>query len=178
MDTARARLVEALHRLDRHDRFRLYHPVNSGGEAIYVHAKVLVVDDRFLRVGSSNMNNRSMRLDTECDVTVDAALGAPATGERIGAIRDDLMAEHLGVEPERVAETLARTGSLIRTVEALRGPGRSLVPYEPPELNDIEVWLADNKILDPEGPEEMFEPLSRRRHLIRRLRARIGRKRR
>ncbi|RIY02838.1 phospholipase [Aureimonas flava] len=174
MDTARARLMEALRRIDREGRFRLYHPVNAGGEAIYCHAKILVVDDRCLRVGSSNMNNRSMRLDTECDVSVDAALAPGGTRAGIAAVRDDLLAEHLGVDAARVAETLARTGSLIGTIEALRGPGRSLVPYQAPELNDLEAWLADNKILDPEGPEEMFEPLSRRRSLLGRLRRRAG----
>ncbi|HEY0275012.1 MAG TPA: phospholipase D-like domain-containing protein [Paenirhodobacter sp.] len=33
-----------------------------------MHAKVMIVDDRVLRVGSSNFNNRSLRLDSECDV--------------------------------------------------------------------------------------------------------------
>ena len=37
-----------------------------------------------------------------------------------------------------------------------------------PELNDVEKWLADNELLDPEGPEEMFKPLSQR-GLLRRL---------
>ncbi len=163
MDTARARLVEALRRRDRDGRFRMYHPFNAGGEAIYVHAKVLVVDDRILRVGSSNMNNRSMRLDTECDVTVDADLGGgTAVSDRIAAIRNDLLAEHLGTDPARVATLLDQTGSLVATIEALRGEGRSLRPYEVPDLTAIEEWLADNEVLDPEGPEEMFEPLSGR----------------
>ena len=34
--------------------------------------RILVADDHVLRVGSSNLNNRSMGLDTECDVTIDA----------------------------------------------------------------------------------------------------------
>jgi phosphatidylserine/phosphatidylglycerophosphate/cardiolipin synthase-like enzyme len=42
------------------------------GQPIYVHAKVTVVDRDVLRVGSSNFNNRSLRLDTECDVVIDA----------------------------------------------------------------------------------------------------------
>ena len=35
-----------------------------------------VVDDTVLRVGSSNFNNRSLRLDTECDIVIgnDASL--------------------------------------------------------------------------------------------------------
>src|SRR5690606_18641475 len=68
MNTARAKLMEALQRLDRNRRLRMFHPQTEGGEPIYVHAKVMVVDDEVLRVGSSNFNNRSMRLDTECDV--------------------------------------------------------------------------------------------------------------
>ena len=39
-------------------------------------AQFAIVDDRLLRVGSSNLNNRSLGLDSECDVTIDAALPA------------------------------------------------------------------------------------------------------
>ncbi|WP_244493749.1 phospholipase D-like domain-containing protein [Aureimonas sp. AU4] len=176
MDTARARLFEALRRRDRNGRFRIYHPFTDGGEPIYVHAKILICDDRSLRIGSSNMNNRSLRLDTECDVTVDAALpGNEGAAGTIVAVRDELLAEHLGVDARTVARSLAETRSLIETIEALRGPGRSLRPYEMPELTDIEEWLADNEVLDPEGPEEMFEAF-RERGLLRRLRKRMGRR--
>ncbi|MBE7183087.1 MAG: phospholipase [Methylobacterium mesophilicum] len=163
MDSARARLAEALRRRDRESRFRIYHPFNEGGQAIYVHAKILIVDDRILRIGSSNMNNRSMRLDTECDVTVDLNLsGDPAAAKAVAAIRDDLLAEHLGTRPETVRAAIAQKNSLIAAIEALRGEGRSLRPYEVPDLSSVEEWLADNEVLDPEGPEEMFEPLAQR----------------
>ena len=170
MDTARARLYTALHRLDRHGRFRLYHPYTARGAAIYVHAKILVIDDHVLHVGSSNMNNRSMRLDTECDVTIDTRL--PANGgmsPAIRAIRDGLIAEHLGADPAEVTRRIDSSGSIIATIDALSGPGRSLRPYEVPGLTDVEKWLADNEVLDPEGPEEMFESFTKR-GLFRRLR--------
>lgn len=176
MDTARARLVEALRRIDHRGRLRIYHPQTVGGTGIYVHAKVMVVDERVLRVGSSNFNNRSMRLDTECDVILSAdEPGNAHQTAAIAALRDDLLAEHLGVPAARVTETLARTGSLIATVEALRGPGRSVVPYEIPDLSGFEEWLADNEILDPNGPDELFESTTRRglftgwRHLLTRF---------
>ena len=162
MDTARARLVQALQAGDRNRRFRMYHPVTAKRAPIYVHAKVLVIDDEVIRVGSSNFNNRSLRLDTECDVTIEH------DGPRIAEIRDGLIAEHLGVAPAEVTRRLAE-GSLIDTIEALRGPGRSLIPYEVPELSDGMEWLADNELLDPEGPDAMFEPLSKRPGLLRRL---------
>jgi phosphatidylserine/phosphatidylglycerophosphate/cardiolipin synthase-like enzyme len=172
MDTARARLVEALRRRDRHGRLRLYHPFTAGGEAIYCHAKILIADDEVFRLGSSNLNNRSMRLDTECDLAI-AAEADSAAGRRIAAIRDELLAEHLGVAPKQVGEAIARTGSLIAAVEVLRGqPGRTLRPYEVPDLSSVEEWLADNEVLDPEGPDEMFEAFSQRKGLFRRLRRR------
>ena len=174
MDTARARLHEALHRRDLHGRFRIYHPFTDGGEAIYVHAKILIVDDAILRIGSSNMNNRSLRLDTECDVTIDAEMAGDHVRSTISAIRDDLLAEQLGVEPSVVTASIAETGSLIATIEALRGSGRTLRPYETPDLSDIEKWLADNEVLDPEGPDQMFEAMNRR-GLLRRLKGYLHR---
>ena len=176
MDSARARLVEALHEFDHHDRLRLYHPFTKGGEPIYVHAKVTIVDDEMLRVGSSNFNNRSLRLDTECDVVIEAVRADDATGRgRIAGIRNSLLAEHLDTGCETIAATIADTGSLIATIERLRGSGRSLRPYEVPELNAVREWLADNKILDPEGPGEMFEGLSGRRPLLQNLRPHLHR---
>jgi phosphatidylserine/phosphatidylglycerophosphate/cardiolipin synthase-like enzyme len=174
MDTARARLFVALRRLDRQQRLRLYHPVTAGGEAIYVHAKLMIVDDEVLHVGSSNMNNRSMRLDTECDVTIDAALeGNKQATTGIARIRVSLLAEHLGVAPERIADVFSQSGSLIETIESLRSDGRCLQPYQVPNLHEVEKWLADNEVLDPNGPAEMFESLTQgkllgglRRHLV------------
>lgn len=176
MDSARARLVEALHERDPHGRLRLYHPYTACGEPIYVHAKVTVIDDDVLRVGSSNFNNRSLRLDTECDVVIDAARSANSDERQtIAGIRNSLLAEHLDSNCEMVAATLAETGSLIETIERLRGDGRSLRVYEVPEIDAVREWLADNKVLDPEGPGEMFEALSRRKSLLGRLRPHLRR---
>ena len=179
MDTARARLYGALHRLDSHGRLRIYHPFTAEGEPIYVHAKMMIVDDEVLHVGSSNMNNRSMRLDTECDITIDAALpGSEGAADEIRSLRDSLLAEHLGVPADEVAAAIEAKGSLIEAVEALRGEGRSLRPYEVPDLQEVEKWLADNQVLDPEGPDDVFEAMSNGgllRGLRRRLRERAGR---
>ncbi|QJU58838.1 phospholipase [Sphingomonas sp. AP4-R1] len=162
MDTARARLVAALRRHDRHGRFRIYHPYTADGAPIYVHAKVMIVDGRTLRIGSANMNNRSLGLDTECDVSIDPG-GAGA--DTICEIRDDLIAEHLGVKAAVVTAEIARRGSLIGAIEALAKKsaakgGNTLRPYEIPELNEVEAWLAENEVLDAEGPGAMFEGMT------------------
>ncbi|WP_375402671.1 phospholipase D-like domain-containing protein [uncultured Sphingomonas sp.] len=168
MDTARARLMTALWARDPHMRLRLYHPVTTGGLDIYVHAKILIADDDVFRLGSSNMNNRSLRLDTECDL----ALEAPDDAARatIGRIRTRLIAEHLDVAPAEVDRVFAETRSLIQTIERLRGSGKTLDPYEVPDVGAVTRWLADNEVLDPEGPDEMFESLAKRGLFRRRLR--------
>jgi hypothetical protein len=165
-----------LHEHDPHDRLRLYHPFTAGGQPIYVHAKVTVVDDEVLRVGSSNFNNRSLRLDSECDVVIDAARTRNANEHgTIASIRNSLLAEHLDTDVATIEASIAETGSLIETIERLRGDGRSLRPYEVPELDSVREWLADNKILDPEGPGEMFEGLSGRKPLLKNLRPHLHR---
>ena len=115
-----------------------------------------------------------MRLDTECDVTIDAGLeGNAQASVGIARIRTGLLAEHLDVSPDRIEEVFAETGSLIGTIERLRSPGRSLVPYQVPNLHDVEKWLADNEVLDPDGPSEMLENLTQGK-LLRGLRQRIA----
>ncbi|WP_440982161.1 phospholipase D-like domain-containing protein [Shinella sumterensis] len=163
MDTARARLRESLRRHDPHSRFRMYHPVTVRKQPIYVHSKLMIVDDEIVRVGSSNMNNRSMRFDRECDVAFEAG-DSEEKRHRIAAFRNDLLAEHLGVSVHTMAQEAARSGSLIAAIETLRTsqPGRTLIPYQTPDVSDLEKWLADNEIFDPEGPEEMFETIARR----------------
>lgn len=175
MDTARARLFEALKARDPHGRFRIYHPFTQRGAPIYVHAKILIVDDRLIRVGSSNMNNRSMRLDTECDVCIDTALATNAgRQDAILAIRDDLIAEHLDLPRARVSAVIAERGFIAGIEELRQKPGRTLRPYVTPDLNDVQAWLADHEVLDPGGPDEMFEAVSER-GLFRRMKGWFGR---
>jgi phosphatidylserine/phosphatidylglycerophosphate/cardiolipin synthase-like enzyme len=163
MDATRVRLVRAIGAKDTQNRFRVYSPVTAKGEAIYVHAKLTIVDDIILRVGSANMNNRSMGLDSECDLVLDCRLPENATScDAIGELRRRLLAEHLGVELETLSAHLAQTGSMIETIAALGGDGRSLRPLDVTAPDATETFIADNELLDPESPEGFFEPLATR----------------
>jgi hypothetical protein len=120
------------------------------------------------------MNNRSLRLDTECDVTIDSRRpGNEGASLQIRALRNSLLAEHLGVEPGAVAAAIEGEGSLISAIEALCSAGRSLRPYQVPDLLEVEKWLADHEVLDPEVPEEPFEAMTRG-GLLGRLRQHLG----
>ena len=156
LGSARNQVLARLDEADRYDRFRIYYPVNADDEPIYVHAKVLVIDDRLLRVGSSNLNNRSMGFDTECDIAVEAVDGAPDE-ERVHAavrhVRDGLLAEHLGVPREELERKIEAHGSVVHAIDALRKPsGRTLKPLEREDLNAAETLMTETHVFDPERP--------------------------
>src|SRR5688500_2556081 len=163
MDAARLKLMAAIGHKDPGNRFRIYVPVTKGGEDIYVHAKVAIVDDRLLRVGSSNLNNRSMGLDSECDVTIDTALPANRdTGPAITALRHRLLAEHLGCNQAQLAEAERQERSLVDAIEALRGEGKTLELLDMEALGATQEFIAANELLDPESPDAMLDPIARR----------------
>jgi uncharacterized membrane protein YdjX (TVP38/TMEM64 family) len=126
-------------------RIRFVYPV-AGEEPINVHAKVLIVDDTLLRIGSANLNNRSMGFDTECDLMLEAE-----TAEHRGAIvrlRDRLIAEHWGTHAEAVERAFASRGASCDALRTLPGRGARMVrdvPREPPpsDTPTIVATLAD-----------------------------------
>jgi phosphatidylserine/phosphatidylglycerophosphate/cardiolipin synthase-like enzyme len=75
MHVLRTRLIQRLQKADRYGRFKVYYPHVpdlAEGCCVDVHSKLMVVDDRMLRIGSSNLCNRSMGVDSECDVVLEA----------------------------------------------------------------------------------------------------------
>jgi phospholipase D1/2 len=186
---AQARQLRRLHDADHHDRLRLLYPrlpgdVPEDERWVRIHAKVLVVDDRLVRVGSSNTSNRSMGVDTECDLAIEAS--GPVDAAAIGAFRDRLVAEHLGCTVADVAATMAANDrSLLRTIGA-RSQGErrfgSVLDELPPDPLGLH---ADDAIeanpFDPESPirperilDDFLPEAPPRRHLSRKLVASIA----
>ncbi len=154
MGVLRARLLRRLRDADRFGKLRAYYPVvpDLGAARINVHAKVMVIDDRFLRVGSANLSNRSMGYDSECDVAVEAE-GAPRRAARIAAVRDRLLAEHLGVSPADVTAAVAAHGSLVAAIDALAPRAlRALVRIDDAQPAWAETLVPAVALADPERP--------------------------
>ena len=152
MHVLRNRLVRKLRDADKHGKFHAYYPHVEGlceGTCLDLHSKVMCVDDEWLRIGSSNISNRSMGVDTECDVTVEA-LGNEGVRASVRAFRDRLLAEHSGVEVKVLQSELKRAGSIAAAVEKLGTPGRQLRTLEAPEVS--EAMLAAAAIGDMERP--------------------------
>jgi len=143
MGVGRQRFMAAFAGSALERRIRFVFPIVQGGDdtpaaipraadghvAINVHSKVMIVDDVFLRVGSANLNNRSMGFDTELDLAIEGETAAHRTA--IVAIRNRLLAEHWGVEPEAVAHTFASREPVLGSLCALAGDGpRAVRPLE------------------------------------------------
>ena len=168
MDGARVQLLHAIGASDPGNRFRIFLPFNAAGTAIYVHSKVMIVDDEVMRIGSANMNNRSMGLDSECDLFIDAARpGNSHAAAPIKRLRIALLAEHTGLSEQDVDARLADNPSMIDLITQAPRTGKYLEPFALRPLTDAEKAVADNALLDPERPEELFEPFSKRRGLFR-----------
>lgn len=154
MSVLRTRLIQRLRAADRHKRFEVYCPYRAGlarGTCIDVHSKMIAVDDRWLRIGSANLSNRSMGLDTECDLTLEAA----TSGQRdaIKRFRCGLLAEHTGATVDAVAAELerGREGGMHAAIATLNHEERALQPLR--ELTDLpDALMAAISITDPERP--------------------------
>ncbi|MGQ0749759.1 MAG: VTT domain-containing protein [Betaproteobacteria bacterium] len=153
MHVLRTRLIKALCAVDHEKRFHVYYPDIRGleeGTCIDVHSKVMVVDDEWLRIGSANLSNRSMGLDVECDLTIEAR-GDPRVTRPIVEFRNCLIGEHLDAAPETVASEIRRTGSMHGAIRALNNEQRTLRPLEDvPEWPDVVIDAA--AVADPERP--------------------------
>jgi phosphatidylserine/phosphatidylglycerophosphate/cardiolipin synthase-like enzyme/uncharacterized membrane protein YdjX (TVP38/TMEM64 family) len=152
MQALRTRFVRELRAADTHGRFRACYAHVEGlkeGTCIDLHSKLMIVDDEWLRVGSSNLSNRSMGVDSECDVTFEAR-GDATLREAIRTFRDSLIAEHTGTEPAAVAEAIARHGSMAAAIEVLPRGTRHIEELEAPELPETQLNLA--AVADLEKP--------------------------
>ena len=157
MDHTRTSLVQTLRAADHKNRFHLY-VAYTGDLPIYVHSKLMIVDDQILRVGSANLNNRSMGLDTECDIFIDCARPANAGhSDAIKRLRYTLLAEHCGLDEDEAADLFGASNSIFQTIKDHGATGdRRLEPFEIPDEAELSEFLADSQFLDPEEPEDIF----------------------
>ncbi|MGY0571262.1 VTT domain-containing protein [Bradyrhizobium sp. RDM12] len=134
------------------DRLRILYPrVESGGNpaAVMVHSKVMIVDDGFLRIGSANLNNRSMGADSECDLAFEA--GCESHRNFIRGIRRRLIGHFCGLDEDVIAEN---EGDLLRFLDhhATTGASRMLVPIDLDSTQMRTMTDFIQPITDPKRP--------------------------
>ena len=121
------RLVAA----NEHKRLRLVYPTASRSRDVptFVHSKVMIVDDVLARIGSANYSHRSMGMDTECDLAVDAG-GDSVARAGIRRMCHRLLAEHLRMSVDDVARGIERTGSIGALIDTRESAEHTLVQIE------------------------------------------------
>jgi phospholipase D1/2 len=151
MDEIRTRRIRQLRKADTHGRLRVCYPHQPGlpeDECISVHAKLMLADDRFVRIGSANASNRSMGLDSECDLAlVDEDQGGAAR------LLHRLLAEHLDCSEEDIRQARESCGALAAAIDQLSsGEGRSLRKLDPAAESPAVDLASEEDIIDPEEP--------------------------
>jgi phosphatidylserine/phosphatidylglycerophosphate/cardiolipin synthase-like enzyme len=151
------RLIQRLRRADRHGRLGVYYPVvprEPEDCPVTVHSKIIIIDDDFVRVGSSNLNNRWIALDTECDVAIEVT--DDERRRTIAGLREKLIAEHLDTTAQAVREAVLAEGSLIRAIEKLGCNRRCLRAI--PDMGNLPTRpVFGTWLLDPPRPFFLFQ---------------------
>ncbi len=169
MDTARAEVLYRLEAADRHNRFSAFAPRTVSNARIIVHAKVSIIDDQLLRIGSTNLNNRSMGLDTECDIAAEPA-DQPGR-DAIRRFRHHSIGHFLGVSGEAFAEAEAGTGSTGQAILNFDTSRMEPLGTYPPSW--FERFVAEWQLGDPTSSSDTWRPWKRLRNRSQRPRQSI-----
>ncbi|MDQ4143513.1 MAG: phospholipase D family protein [Actinomycetota bacterium] len=173
----RAHFIETVRSAGR-ERFAIYDLENVHGVPIYVHAKVCVIDDVWLEVGSDNLNRRSWTHDSELscvilDSTQDTRKPPDPAGTGDGArrlareTRLSLWREHLGRAEEDDADLVDPASGFkawqaaataldewhLSGKQGSRPPGHVRV-HQPESVSGLSRWWADaihKTLVDPDG---------------------------
>lgn len=133
---------------------RLFVSMPAGAQehepATYIHSKILIVDDRFLCVGSANTTNRSLSLDSELCLSWETEEATSPLGRSIAQIRAELLAEHSGEIPD--VDFFGCDG-LVDRLDQLLASGRSRLRLRPRrEQLLVEPTVRWGRLFDPEKP--------------------------
>jgi phosphatidylserine/phosphatidylglycerophosphate/cardiolipin synthase-like enzyme len=117
------------------------------GPHLYVHAKMAVIDDELMLIGSANMNNRGWETDSELVVAAweDTPAGQVSRAKRL---RTALWSHHLGVPVARLADPV-RSRALWDSA-----PDRHVCRYDPLAGRDRRAFdgLVDPSDRRPDDP--------------------------
>jgi phospholipase D1/2 len=153
MGTFRNSAFRAMLAADAHRRLRLVYPAASRAQDVptFIHSKVMIVDEELVRIGSANFSRRSMGVDTECDLAVEAG-GDPRVAAGIRQIRDRLLAEHLSLPVDAIAAEVERAGSIRALIDARESAEHTLVRIELAAEDETPPSEALRAAADPDEP--------------------------
>lgn len=160
MQNGRGAFIDCFSEAGVADRIRFVYPVSRDGEgeaAVMVHSKLMIVDDRILRIGSANLNNRSMGADSECDLIFEAA--SDEHREFIASVRRRLIAHFCGLDERSVRQDDDRLLGLLDEVSRA-DRAKALRQVESSILTSTLATMVQ-PVADPERPLHLERAASR-----------------
>lgn len=160
MQNGRGAFIDCFSAAGVADRIRFVYPVSRSGNieaAVMVHSKLIIVDDRILRIGSANLNNRSMGADSECDLIFEAA--SDQHRDFIGSVRRRLIGHFSGLDEYTVAQNEDRLFCLLDEVSRADG-AKTLREVESSVLTSKLATMVQ-PVADPERPLHLERAASR-----------------
>ena len=115
-------------------------------------------DDVLLRIGSTNLNNRSLGFDTECDVAI--APEDEAGRAAIRHFRHRTIGHFIGVTAEQFATAEAACGSTGEAIKKFDNGRMSVLGATPPSM--IQRTVAEFQLGDPTSSRDAWRPWKRR----------------
>jgi phospholipase D1/2 len=166
MGVYQAAILDKLTRIAKQTGHRLgiyYHAAlrDDGTEVpVFIHAKVLAVDDRFLLVSSANLSNRSMGFDTELGL----AWESPEPNDSLRGARLELLAEHCGMTREEAEARFSDPQDLVANLTALATAKTHLLRIHNRNRDErpgrlLRRFLPKRTPLDPANPQQFREGL-------------------
>lgn len=160
MQNGRGAFIDCFSEAGVADRIRFVYPVSCSGDteaAVMVHSKLMIVDDRILRIGSANLNNRSMGADSECDLIFEAA--SDEHRDFIASLRHRLIAHFCGLDEQTVTQNEDRLLALLHEVSQADG-AKTLREVESSVLTSTLATMVQ-PVADPERPLHLERAASR-----------------
>ena len=108
---------------------------------VFIHAKVVLIDDVYASIGSANMNRRWMYHDGELNAHVVPGRLRAAADNPVRSLRCRIWADHAGIPPQLAESELADPIAALPLLMRPRAAGNPLSRHE----------LLDNNL--PEGIE-------------------------
>ncbi|WP_407194337.1 VTT domain-containing protein [Bradyrhizobium sp. STM 3566] len=142
------------------DRIRFVYPVSRSGDtdaAVMVHSKLIIVDNTILRIGSANLNNRSMGADSECDLIFEAA--TEEHRDFIASVRRRLIAHFCGLDEQIIGQNEDRLFAVLDDVASADG-AKTLRDVECSVLTSTLATMVQ-PVADPERPLHLERAASR-----------------
>ncbi len=161
MWSIRKRRIRDLYDADRFKRLEIFSPVmkNNPAYRLKLHSKLMIVDNNYALVGSANLSNRSMGLDTELSaVLYENSNDHKRADSVIKTFRNRLLKEYTQINDDTFEESKLFESGLKGMIKE-KEDGRTLRVVEPSEFDEVEELISDTQLGDWEKTMEAEEVL-------------------